>query len=813
MDTWPQRSNMIDNAKFGANVFKVLKAWSEAGESGPDKLIYLLCPEYDTFEQTDDHRKEQSLIKVADLLGFQLGHATFVRQFSVERCRASCCRCANTPDDPYGRDDPEGGKGCKDTIRMCGRYCYHDTTEQTESDDYRLLNEEFFIENLIGINSEAITSGYKYVDYKKSEWIPSNMDEVLRKGDYYHQEYDSFECSDDKKRALTVLVIWPKVKNSKTSRRTAADDKLVEFILDGHRRKPAMNACMITKAVCRVASARHDCILWNRAVSLGSPSGGLAVLPTRDVVEAFLNLPFSYIRPSFDMLLQDTQTNTLRFKLLDELRKHVIGCYDLEQWFTTNSRMCLRSMRVPEKTEVWLHALLAARHGVQFYRDIILPQVINDVDAEFLSSLAVSIFENKQIPPNKDELISHLLQIALSRVNLRHDLHRKPNSSNMRLDPDFETAKKYIDICLSLRRLDHICYLFPKVADASGMSEKEHQHRENKFLMLPELARNVAGSFIAMALLDRESRGSVQLSDVRGFIEAVVVAGGWQHFESNVLPKSQPTGPSTECPFLSWAEHLHSYKNQLREDQHSTLQEMVDSFARMGVNNASSTLSDDICKILTTCLDIESVSSIQFYLDCVNGQCNLNQHDIESTFVDLITYLRQFGLKSNTLHNFASTFQAIIKFWIDKCLGPEPTGDELYMMKKFLPKWQCPWKCVECQYVKDLLASPPTGKQFAITLECCDPHVLNHVQLQLWGSLSGLIADWSTVTNDGDLVGLKVELKPFRYATLLWEEKRKKGCQFLNLMSPNEDELQRLLGPHYTPVVELLRGLTEISDP
>ncbi|KAL4247009.1 hypothetical protein ABKN59_001281 [Abortiporus biennis] len=481
MDTWPQRSNMIDNAKFGANVFKVLKAWSEAGESGPDKSIYLLCPEYDAFEQTDDHRKEQSLIKVAYLLGFQLGHATFVRQFSVERCRASCCRCANTP------DDPEGGKGCKDPIGMCGRYCYHDTTEQTESDDCRLLNEEFFIENLIGINSEAITSGYKYVDYKKSEWIPSNMDEVLRKGDYDHQErmvYKSvvsfyfFYFGMDVFMLTwihiftgyrrTVLVIWPKVMNSKvcyvgedgfqrvcallseiqTSRRTAMDDKFLEFILHGHRRKPAMDACMITKAVCRVASAWHDCILWNRAVSLGSPFGGLAVLPTSDVVEAFLKFSFSYIRPSFDMLLQDTQTNTLRFKLLDELRKHVIGCYDLEQWFTANSRMCLPSMRVPEKTEVWLHALLAARHGVQFYHDIILPQVINDVDAEFLSSLAVSIFEK------------------------------------------------------------------------------------------------------------------IKRSDVDIFMEAVLFAGGWQYFQSSILPKIESNNLPTSISF-SFAEQLHCLKNQL----------------------------------------------------------------------------------------------------------------------------------------------------------------------------------------------------------------------------------------------------------
>ncbi|KAI0797118.1 hypothetical protein C8Q75DRAFT_802774 [Abortiporus biennis] len=775
LESFPEIEDRASSLRFQADISSVLTAWKEAGEAGPDTITCLLSSVFDNFESPMDTEKVELLSVISGDLGFQLGYATLVCRLwgFADTYRGSICRCSWHWQDVESDDSLDGS-----TCRMHDPDCTSETGDEAEFE--QIWDTDLDFENFVDFDGEEIGTR---ISFFESGRIPQNTDKVIQEGHYDEQEYDSGECAGRQSGTLErcyrkdVLVIWPKAKNCRVCFigkegfnyactvlstveapvKTAEDEKLVEFVLDGHRKEPAMDAQMITRAVCHVAFIWHDLDIWKQAVALGSLKGGLAIVHTTTVIKALQTFSFSDIRPE------------------------------------------------------------------------ILPQILDGTNAEFLSSLTVSIFKDARILPTneKTQLLSHLLQTAISRVNLGQKRpHREPyiyaNTSNNDMDPNLKSAQRYVDICILLDMFDHLRQLFRKVADTNGLSSSQSQHRVKKVMLplisytlsakLPDgmktrdipllvgLAKHATALFLK-GMSGPGADNSIKRSDVDIFMEAVLFVGGWQYFQSSILPKIESSNFPTSISF-SFAEQLHRLKNQLPGV--SSVQDAIDSLTHKAVMSVGFEHPKDICDILRRCIVIGALSSAQSYLDHITGREQLTPENVEYTFIGLITPLRDLGLKFNILPQFASTFQIIITTWINQCLGPRPTYDGSDIVEQFINRWKC--KCVPCQTVKMFLLQPlvkycPT--QYKKRLEHCGAYVRDHVQYFLTAG-AGAIAGWSTI-REGGRVGLEIQLKPLRYAPLYWRFKQEKGLRHLKMISTNEDELKQLLGQHYETVVKVLR--------
>ncbi|KAL4245987.1 hypothetical protein ABKN59_009134 [Abortiporus biennis] len=810
------RPALSTNSAFINQVSAVFKQWKEAGDAGPDKLVYLLSHKYSQVNLQSSALKGADDIKIALLssvakeTGFQLGLA------SVE-----CHLVGSAADNgDYGR--------------RRGRYgCYYDEDDEDDDDvEFEEIHErEMSIQDFVDMDGSLISDNLTVHDQR--ETIPAGLTKMVESGPHDEQEYEGYMGNVRYRR--TVLVIWPDTNNYKvrytgkqgfkyackilfktTTFGTEKEDQdLANFVLSGHKSTPPRNAADITKAVCTAALTWDDCALWNRAVEAGCPEKGLTIVENDNIINALDLFTFPRIQRSLELLVQNTQSNSRRFGFLDTMKTCVnneapeVSDADLLSWIKNQTQLCLQSMKKPEKTEVSLLTSLIAVYGVPTFRDVILPQIRDQVEPDFLAELAVAASKATPIVESNDKtaLISNLVQAAISKLTLRtlnpapqpvgYGYYNQTQPKPAQVDPNLQTAKQYIAICLSLNLVQHLGELFEKATDISGMSESDVQARLKDFMLplityvqsvkLPDdLATNQLPRMAELAKKTTElylatiarPRSSMSAQDGQNFINTVIAGGGWDLLQSTVLPKVDTLSLSSGGLLVPNTPSQRKY-----------------------------TKPEEIQALLTGCIKAQALPSVKLYLSRI-AHANNKQDYIKNTLIPLIPRLRELGLKYNMLDTFASTFQFIIAAWVSKCLGSKPTDDGSAIVASISRKWDC--SCLHCATAKRFLLQPPVVGTPSVNLSHIGAPKRKHVESQLTSSGASGISDWQMIS--GSPQGLRITLNSLRYKPAIWKRDQGLGLGYLKQISTDEDELRRLLGQVYAQIVNTLRGTTNARN-
>ncbi|KAI0792924.1 hypothetical protein C8Q75DRAFT_587765 [Abortiporus biennis] len=448
------------------------------------------------------------------------------------------------------------------------------------------------------------------------------------------------------------------------------------------------------------------------------------------------------------------------------------GDEDLLSWIQAQMHLCLQTMKKPDKGEISLLTSLIAIYGIVTFRDSILPQIQNHLSSAFLSKLAISISKETQIlaSDDKTELISDLVKAAISKLKLRQPKptaqqagypypHNHAPRPKMQGDLNLYTAKKYIEICISLHLVHHLGELFDKAADVTGMPEATVQTRLKDFMLplmtfmrsvklpdgiqvnqvprMAEFAKTATKLYVASLSRTGSSMSSL---DGQNFMSTVIAGGGWDLLKSSLLPKVDYLSISTNG-LLGIVAAIHAHKDKLQESPN--LQDVIISLMNKCVTNANCVKADDISIILKACIEVQAFPSVTLYLNRIAHASNLKQDYIKNTLIPLIPHLRELGLKYNMLDTFASTFQFIIAAWISKCLGPKPVDDSSTAAANVSRIWSC--SCYECASVKKFLTQPPVVGHPSLVLSRIGAPKRKHIERELTSCYAREISTWEMI--------------------------------------------------------------------
>ncbi|TCD68475.1 hypothetical protein EIP91_010650 [Steccherinum ochraceum] len=807
----------------------ILHAWTEdGGASAPSKIVYLL-----------QHKYSQANLRASALKGLDANQAAVLADLAKEQgfhlgLASVVCRVEGDGDDHFGHQD-------YDEVDFCG-----DESRST------------VIEQFVDLNGELISRSLDFEE--EDETIPAELSYMILEGEHDRQEYEGYMGNSAGSLSRwyhrTVLVIWPNYSNisiqygtdniqracsvlfgAAPGTPTSDDLALADFILTRAAKSPMEAA----RCVCRAARAWNNSSLWVRAVQTCCPlSGkGLDLFPdTQSILDAIAAFGFSGIREGLDILLRNDPRNAQRFAFVDSLEEwlavhRTTDSLDMiSLWIMTMRATLLDTLRPPTPEDVPFFVSLALKHGsVSFLRDSLLPSIKDIAGPEVLRDLAVVAYDEQrfQDPAEvKSQVTSEIMTVAISLTALNEATQPPPavsyssrRYSKMPLscadpNPNLERAKSTLQACIP-RFPFLIDAVFDRVADMTSMSVANAE-KQVKEVLLPILqlmideAPNVAGGvpragiekllrvvMEAFLKADTKEIKAFKAEDVQLIVRAATLPGGPELLTSLFLPGMQKLAftPGIVCSIL---EELDGLRMQVGGGPTGpSLQGAIASLSMKYANTVALYTTPAIADALSNCMKIQALEACTVIIKRIFEAKFLSAKYITHVLVPLIPELRRLCLQYNMLDGFAPAFQTILLAWIDKVLGTRPIGDGSAELS-LLPSWTVTCQCADCSLTRAFLRSP----EQTLKLERMTIARRTHLVAAL-KKYTQFACSWNAISSPPGLQVTKLDViwKPIQWNTL-----QKQGEAILRTVSSDENELRRLLGPHYVSIVPLLRGMT-----
>ncbi|TCD68476.1 hypothetical protein EIP91_010651 [Steccherinum ochraceum] len=829
---------------------RIFRAWNQDnGYSAPNQIVYLLEHKYSQANLRASAMKGVDAHKVAalDLLskefGFHLGLAT------VE-CTES------------GEGEDMGGYGWN--RRRRGYYDGGDDPDPQHMDfcvDAE-IEHTMVVKNLVDLNGEHITKVLP-VDQER-DTIPENLNEIVEEGQRDGAEYEgymgNYAGTLSRFYRRTVLVIWPHYNNFAiqygennvpracqslakitTTAPSADDTALADFVLS---RAAKLVPTDVVQAVTRVALRWNDPSLWVRAVRACSVRGkGLAMFPQpQPIFDALALFGTQDILPCLDALVKDDIRNVGRLEFLDALERWTASQSEpspdlvttLNVWITSSREVVLSTLQTPTQQDLDAFISLALKNGsITYLTDRIMPQITASSTNAFLRELALKAYDETRFADStevKTRVSAEIMNAAITRTTF-NDRSARPSASTHRgylallnnmaaytqpkTKTNFDNAKAYLLACWG--KFDHlVVQILDKVADIQLFTPSESQ-KQVKDVMLPLLQivaenKQAGLSETVAPAVSRLLRTAVDAyvktieptasstEAVRSLVRTMDLPGGPEIFVASVLPKveSHAFPPTTMREFI---QELRSPIAPIVLPATYTgpkMEAMVALCAKHYATTAPLPNVQAISAVLQYCLETGALEACTIVIRRIVAATLLTSTYVSTVLVPFIPELRRLALQHNKLDGFAPAFQTIVLAWIEKVLGRKPDSDGSAQLAS-IPAWTCP--CPDCTSARNFLKKASVDRN--LYLYSIGAVKRRHVE-DFLNRYARSACTWRTIGRSPQ--GLQIIKSDEVYRPGRWNADRDSGNAILKTVSEDENELRRILGPHYGGIVTLIRG-------
>ncbi|KAA1473716.1 hypothetical protein DENSPDRAFT_823200 [Dentipellis sp. KUC8613] len=822
----------------------ILQAWADGNaKTDPDKIVYLLSHKYSQANLRGGALKGIDAQKVALLevlsqkYGFSLGLAS------------ANCHLSGYAEDSGGRHHGWG---------------YSDDDDSDDEVEFAEVEErEMSIQNFVDMEGKLIQDDLEYND---EETIPADLAETVEAGDCDEQDYEGYmgngAGSLQRWYRRTVLVIWPNRHNYRilyqgehgfqracnallSGMYTSKDKELANFILSEYCMDPERAANALRKA----GSAWNDVELWKATVKSCCKNLGVMTLDEEHVDKVLDQFPWQDVRECFESMLQHDQHNASRLGFLKRLehwatvkdgedqdqsmeaeqqaQDAVATAHTIHAWVSTQTQEVLKSLKAPQESES--KALLDAAKengGIQFLKDGMLPQILSSSRPAFLLHFASSLFSYQDFPDSteKASMISTILKQAISNetffiakpqgpVGLRRRTVAVPTVSQS------ATAEKYASVCFTVGCPNRVSDIINRITDVSSLSVQQAQECA-KDVMLPLVAYCAASipikpDLAAIHGFDKlqqigitlyldwvyANAGGLTKQEFEKVLNAVVLNGDPTAFLETVVPKLKLTR-LTDTALKAIVEGIHEHRTRFvfPGGDSAPVELVLLSFAETYILHTSLQTPYSVIDALDWCYRMQHAELCPKLISRILNPSTAGKNYINSVLIPLLPLFGKWAAENSVLETFSSTLSSIMLLWLSKVLGPRPAASSTLIAQiKGLKRWSC--TCDSCQRARAFLKAQQS--QQSLRLDRIGAPTRRHLEGHLNTHTRGL-ATYATIA--GSPQGSMITKSQALHELSSWKTMRQKGNDILNSISPNDEELRRLLKPHYDEIITIIKG-------
>ncbi|TFY70328.1 hypothetical protein EVG20_g2677, partial [Dentipellis fragilis] len=841
------RPALSANLELVEELADILQAWTDGNaKTNPDKIIYLLSHKYSQANLKGSALKGIDAHKVALLEVLSKKHG-----FSLGLANANCHLSG------YAEDSGGGHRG----------WGYDDDDDDGDDDDVEFAEveeREMSIQNFVDMEGKLIEDDLEYDD---GETIPADLAETVESGECDEQDYEGYmgngAGSLQRWYRRTVLVIWPNRHNCTilyqgedgferacdaliSGMYTSKDKDLANFILSEYRMDPQQAA----DALCKAGYAWNDVELWKAAVKSCCKDLGVSTLDEEHAGKVLDQFPWQDVRECLELMLQHDQHNASRLEFLKHLEHWAIvkdgedkdqpmatdeqvqgtlaTAHEIHAWVSTQIQEVLKSLKAPQESES--KALLdAARDngGIQFLKNRMLPQILSQSRPAFLLHFASSLFSFQDLSDSSEKalMISTILKQAIaneiffiSKPPPPVGPYYRPTVA-VRTVSQSATAEKYTSVCVTVGCPNRVSDIIDRITDISSLSVQQAQECA-KDVMLPLVAYCAASIFpkpdlakihgfeklrqLGISLyLDWvcANAGGLTKQEFEKVLNAVVLNGDPTAFLETVVPKLK-SARLTDTALKAIVEGIREHRTRFVFPGGDTapLEPVLLSFAERYALQTSLQTPISIISALNWSRDIQHAELCHKIIFRVLNPPTADKNYVSNVLVPFLPEFRKWADKTRALETYASVFSNIVLLWLLKVLGPRPAADPTLTTRvKGLERWSC--TCHACQRARTFLQA--WQSQQTLRLERIGAPTRRHLEGYLNTHARGL-ATYTTIT--GSPQGSMITKSQALHALSSWKTMQHKGNEILNSISPNDEELRRLLNPHYDEIITVIKG-------
>ncbi|KAI0080855.1 hypothetical protein K474DRAFT_1636833 [Panus rudis PR-1116 ss-1] len=835
------RPALSNNTATIQHLRQILVAWQkDGGYNSPQKIVYLLDHKYSQANLRGSALKgsDAQLVGILDVLakelGFHLGLANAI------------CHLVGMPDETaysYGSRRRRGyGWG----------YGYDDADGSFDGGFEEVTNRDLEIKEFVDLDGNLISNSL--ILDSEQEAIPSDLTEAVEEGDYESQEFEGYmgNYAGDLQRwyRRTVLVIWPDwanfdlrysganfVKACQTLDRLSTVDhvpsprdvSLAHMVLSRLNTAPKI----VTPAIMRIASAWGDYGLWTNAVAKAMTAGHCEHVQLKDFFLGIRKFGFNSIKPSLDLLLRHLRSNKARHEFLDILRTWTLqqNLANAETvvlpWIAAQYQDLLKCLLKPQRGEEELLISLPLMYGgIDTLRNIVFPQLISEGAPEFLRELAVRV---RSIPTLPEEIKAQLAWEALKAAINKCSFDRRKDSTRLEVPPAgvrpdvVARSNVYVQTCLDTGMYDLVDEIIDKVLSTivpPYTTQIHFQARDEALALLYIIRKHIIklrlsvvppitkmGKLLHACIstyVDRFQNGAlpeISKLEVDALLQVVQLPGGDQEFATRLLPSILVISPTITSDVLRIvAEGLHAARNAplLPVGWNGPgIPAAVTAVAKQFATLAPLSSSSTILRALEFCIKVDAIEACSLLMTRAIDVNKLRANYVETILVPLLPDLRGFAEKHGKLDLFAPVFQAVLLAWMDRVLGPPPTMD-FSAAKNVLKRWSC--TCTHCVSARAfILESPERNRSFQRIGAPSRKHLEGYLS-----SYAPSFATHEMIRSTPQGLTIK-KTKPW-FDHTQWKLTRERGCAILRSITPDEQLLKHILGPHYDRITRVIRG-------
>ncbi|KAI0080852.1 hypothetical protein K474DRAFT_1704394 [Panus rudis PR-1116 ss-1] len=819
---------------------QILTSWQKnEGHDLPQKIVYLLENSYPEGELRGSALKgsDAQLVAVLDTLAkeseFHLGLAT------------AECHLEGIPDESAKDHGGPGAYGWG--------YDYESSDEESFDGDFQgVTDRSVELKEFVDLDGNSISDSL--ILDSKMEAIPSDLTEEAENGDYESQELEGYMGEHERHLQRwyrrTVLVLWPQwadfdvryagsnfVKLCQTldgmsttdHMPTPRDVSLAQLVLS-HLESDSKT---VTPSIMRIACAWGDYSLWTNVVAKAITAGHCDSVQLQDVFLGIQKFAFDSVKPSLELLLQHLTSNKSRHETLDALHT-----WTLQQclanadtvvlpWIFTRYEELLKSLLKPQRGEEELLISLSVTHGgVDALRNLVLPQLISAGDPEFLREFAAQVHSTGTLPDGfKVELVREALKAAINECSF--DEITDPTLSVVRpTRPQADVSARsmiYVQTSFDTGMYDLVDEIIDKLlptiappytpqthaqvkAEALALLYAIRQYMENHHdPIVPPITKTEALLHACIsAYVDRFQNGAlpeISKPEIETLLQVVQLPGGAQEFATRLLPSIMVISPKITSNVLRIiAEELYAVRNAPllpAERKGPGIPAAVTAVAKRLAAVAPLSRSTTILKALDFCAKVDATEACSSLITRAIDMNKLRADDVETVLIPLLSPLRDFAEKHPTL-DFAQVLQTVLLAWMDNVLGQPAPQRDFSAAIKTLKEWPCPRKL--CKSARKFILEDRKREH---SFEKIAVRNVRHMQVCI-ASYASPFVTYEIIRSNPQ--GIKISKTDAWFEPTRWELTREKGCTILRSITPDEQLLKRLLGPHYDRITQTIRS-------
>ncbi|KAH9842669.1 uncharacterized protein C8Q71DRAFT_733865 [Rhodofomes roseus] len=833
------RPTLSDDSIAIAELRRILLSWKRSIRADtPRKIIYLLDHHYpddslkvDTLKGPDAH-KVSVLYGLAQQCGICLGLATF-EAFQT------------TPVEDLGyyhTDDT-----CDESVTI---------TNLTDFNGQLLQRDvEFAYKDMIPNDTHyMVQEGSVFDEEHRIKSMEDDVPDMLKRSCrrtaliIRPQHFDLDKTyEDDISSMLDELVELQPGKSRKRDRR------LVEFLFNLSQAH-AKQKGRVARTLCSVACSWQDFQLWKRTAKLCEATLGVKTLGSDVVFRSIETFGFQLLLPIMEEMVHTEEDNEPLFQFLDALEKWAGDFAGARQgvleWARTQREFAINHLAKPRADDGRALLQTTLEHGgLPALQDSIVPQLCRISDPSFLLSLA-DLLKLEALKPDvsldAQRRITKMHMDVLSAAIRRVDLYKTTTSAMVKLNrypwqrsepvPEPAIAMTYMDACLAADSDELVGQLVKKLTNlpTGRLSEKDTTIRMNHVLipLLPLVgvklrARpansptlpSVAKLYEETVLLFLRTRPTaLTKEDLSWLVQTAILHGGIDFLEKTVWPVIRSSVAYTDNDMSEFVNLLRAHAgdfppsrtgSSVRSLASKVVRHIVEkakfyAYARPRYMTGARTGSEpDITKaieLLSLCHRTDCMDSCTLLFKRLLAPPSLSPEYVEHILVPLLPELRKFLLENGLSLSdepFSAVFKTVLMLWGKRVLGPKPNDVPADVMA-MLASYRC--KCVDCTTAFNFLMSSPERDRAIHRLGAARK---KHLESMLV-TYARRAATWSVLRAVPQ--GLLITKDDTIHRPIQWKLAKSQSATILASISPDYEELKRILGADYQVIIDMMDG-------